>query len=134
MRLIDTKFAINFAKERGARTLAVVNVVGSSIDREADYTLHTHAGPEIGVAATKTFTAQLTALYFLSASNHEERDRLIAELMKMPARIEEVLERAEDVDRVAQKYMKKKNFLYLGRYLSYPIALEGALKLKEISY
>ncbi len=131
---IDTKFAINFAKDKGARTLAVVNVVGSSIDREADYTLHTHAGPEIGVAATKTFTAQLTALYFLAASNHGERDRLIAELMKMPARIEAVLEKAEDVERIAQKFMKKKDFLYLGRYLSYPIALEGALKLKEISY
>ncbi len=131
---IDTKFAINFAKDKGARTLAVVNVVGSSIDREADYTLHTHAGPEIGVAATKTFTAQLTALYFLAASNHGERDKLIAELMKMPARIEAVLEKAEDVERIAQKFMKKKDFLYLGRYLSYPIALEGALKLKEISY
>ena len=131
---IDTKFAINFAKRKGAKTLSVVNVVGSSIDRESDYTLHTHAGPEIGVAATKTFTAQLSALYFLASSGHPEKDRLLSELMKVPAKIEETLDRSEVVEKIADKYMKKKDFLYLGRYLSFPIALEGALKLKEISY
>ncbi len=131
---IDTKFAINFAKQKGAKTLSIVNVVGSSIDRESDYTLHTHAGPEIGVAATKTFTAQLSALYFLASSGHPEKDRLLSELMKVPAKIEETLDRSEVVEKIADKYMKKKDFLYLGRYLSFPIALEGALKLKEISY
>jgi len=131
---IDTKFAVNFARERGARTLAVVNVVGSSIDRESDYTLYTHAGPEIGVAATKTFTAQLAALYYLSILEHPEADALLSELMKVPALVEEALEKAEEAERVSQNYLKSKNFLYLGRYLSYPIALEGALKLKEISY
>ncbi len=131
---IDTKFAVNFAKERGARTLAVVNVVGSSIDRESDYTLHTHAGPEIGVAATKTFTAQLTALYFLASQEHEDRERLLKELFKVPSKIEAVLDKAQEVEKLAHSFTNKKNFLYLGRYLSYPIAMEGALKLKEISY
>lgn len=131
---IDTKFAVNFAKEKGAKTLAIVNVIGSSIDRESDYSLHTHAGPEIGVAATKTFTAQLAALYYLASQSHPERDRLIRELLKVPANIERTLEESEEVEKLAEKYMKKKDFLYLGRYLSYPIALEGALKLKEISY
>ena len=131
---IDTKFAINYAKDRGAKTLSIVNVVGSSIDRESDYTLHTHAGPEIGVAATKTFTAQLTALYYLSVCGHENREKLVEDLLKVPALIEKTLEGAEEVERVADKYEKSKDFLYLGRYLNYPIALEGALKLKEISY
>ncbi len=131
---IDTKFAVNFAREKGARTLAVVNVVGSSIDRESDYTLYTHAGPEIGVAATKTFTAQLAALYYLSISGHPQSEALLSELMKVPALVEGALERAEEIERVSQDYLRCRNFLYLGRYLSYPIALEGALKLKEISY
>ena len=131
---IDTKFAVNYAKERGAYTLAIVNVVGSSIDRESDYTLHTHAGPEIGVAATKTFLAQLAALYFLASSEHPQKERLLEELLKVPSMIEKTLEDADIVEKIAQKYMKMRDFLYLGRYLSYPIALEGALKLKEISY
>ncbi len=131
---IDTKFAVNYAKEKGAKTLAIVNVVGSSIDRESDYTLHTHAGPEIGVAATKTFTAQLTALYYLASSSHPQREKLTSELMKVPSKIETLLDKSEEIESLAQKFMKKKDFLYLGRYLSYPIALEGALKLKEISY
>ncbi|RLJ70024.1 glutamine--fructose-6-phosphate transaminase [Hydrogenivirga caldilitoris] len=131
---IDTKFAVNFARERGARTLSIVNVVGSSIDRESDYTLHTHAGPEIGVAATKTFTAQLAALYFLASTEHPDRYKLLEELFKVPARIERTLEKSEAIEKLADRYMNRRDFLYLGRYLSYPIALEGALKLKEISY
>jgi len=131
---IDTKFALNYAKEKGAYTLAVVNVVGSSIDREADFTLHTHAGPEIGVAATKTFLAQLVVLYFLASSEHPQRKKLLEELLKVPSLVEKTLEGGELVERVAQRYLKAKDFLYLGRYLSYPVALEGALKLKEISY
>ncbi len=131
---IDTKFALNFAKERGAKTLALVNVVGSSIDRESDYSLYTHAGPEIGVAATKTFTAQLTALLFLAVKGSEREEEALRSIMKIPSKLEKTLELSEDLENLALKYMKKKDFLYLGRYLSYPIALEGALKLKEISY
>ncbi|AAC06609.1 glutamine--fructose-6-phosphate transaminase (isomerizing) [Aquifex aeolicus] len=130
----DTKFALQSAKEKGAFTVGLVNVVGSAIDRESDFSLHTHAGPEIGVAATKTFTAQLTALYALSVRESEERENLIRLLEKVPSLVEQTLNTAEEVEKVAEKYMKKKNMLYLGRYLNYPIALEGALKLKEISY
>ncbi len=131
---IDTKFAMNMAKEKGATTVALVNVVGSSIDREADYSVYTHAGPEIGVAATKTFTAQLCALYYMAVRESSDRETLIGDLMRVPTLLEMVLEGADEVEKVAEKFLKRKNFLYLGRYLSYPIALEGALKLKEISY
>jgi glucosamine--fructose-6-phosphate aminotransferase (isomerizing) len=131
---IDTKFALNTAKDKGATTLAVVNVIGSSIDRESDHSIYTHAGPEIGVAATKTFTAHLAALYFLAISGSKEREHLLRELIKVPSLIEKTLESSEEIERIAHKYLKKKDFLYLGRYLSYPVALEGALKLKEISY
>ncbi|HIQ48810.1 MAG TPA: glutamine--fructose-6-phosphate transaminase (isomerizing), partial [Aquifex aeolicus] len=131
---IDTKFALQFAKEKGAFTVGLVNVVGSAIDRESDFTLYTHAGPEIGVAATKTFTAQLTVLYALAARENEDRDNLIKLLEKVPSLIEITLNSSEEVEKVSDKYLKRKNFLYLGRYLNYPIALEGALKLKEISY
>lgn len=131
---IDTKFALTHAKEKGAKTLAIVNVIGSSIDRESDYTLYTHAGPEIGVAATKTFTAQLAALYYMAVSEHGESDKLINRLLQVPSLIEKALELSEGIEKISQNYTKAKDFLYLGRYLSYPIALEGALKLKEISY
>ncbi|MDQ7039154.1 MAG: glutamine--fructose-6-phosphate transaminase (isomerizing) [Aquificota bacterium] len=131
---IDTKFAMNMAKEKGATTVALVNVVGSSIDREADHSVYTHAGPEIGVAATKTFTAQLSALYYLAVRESPDRETLVGDLTRVPTLLEVALERAEEVEKVAEKFLKKKNFLYLGRYLSYPVALEGALKLKEISY
>ena len=109
-------------------------MVGSSIDRESDYSLYTHAGPEIGVAATKTFTAQLTALLFLAVKGSEREEEALRSIMKIPSKLEKTLELSEDLENLALKYMKKKDFLYLGRYLSYPIALEGALKLKEISY
>ena len=131
---IDTKFALQSAKERGAFTVGIVNVVGSAIDREVDFSIHTHAGPEIGVAATKTFTAQLTSLYCLAVRESEEKEELLKKVEKIPALIEKTLAKAEDVEKVSEKYLKKKNFLYLGRYINFPIALEGALKLKEISY
>ncbi len=131
---IDTKFALQSAKERGAFTVGIVNVVGSAIDREVDFSIHTHAGPEIGVAATKTFTAQLTSLYCLAARESNEREELLKKVEKIPALIEKTLAKAEDVEKVSEKYLKKKDFLYLGRYINFPIALEGALKLKEISY
>ncbi len=130
----DTKFSLQSVKDRGIKTIALVNVIGSSIDRDADFSIYTHAGPEIGVAATKTFTAQLAALYSLAASYSEERDALFKDASSLSIKIEKALENAPQVEGIASKYMNKKDFLYLGRYLNYPIALEGALKLKEISY
>ncbi len=138
----DTRFAALSAKEKGATVLGIVNVVGSSLDREADYTLYTHAGPEIGVAATKTFTAQLTILYLAALMLALNRNRLdkgefqtrVDKILELPKKVEKVLELSEFISEIATKYRKYKNFLYLGRWLNYPIALEGALKLKEISY
>lgn len=130
----DTRFSALAMKERGATLLSIVNVIGSALDRESDYTLYTHAGPEIGVAATKTFTAQLAVLYALAISHSEERQSLMDGLLKVPHLVEEVLSDAEAIRSLALKYADYKNVLYLGRYLSYPVALEGALKLKEISY
>ncbi|MCS7285219.1 MAG: glutamine--fructose-6-phosphate transaminase (isomerizing), partial [Hydrogenobacter thermophilus] len=130
----DTRYSALSAKEKGATVLSLVNVMGSALDRESDYTLYTHAGPEIGVAATKTFTSQLAVLYSLAVSHLPDRDRFMEKLSSVPHMMEEVLGEAEQIKKVALKYANKKNMLYLGRYLSYPIALEGALKLKEISY
>ncbi len=130
----DTRFSALSAKERGAVLLSIVNVMGSALSRESDYTLYTHAGPEIGVAATKTFTCQLAVLFSLAISAHPNREGLMDQLLKIPHLMEELLSKTEGIREVALKYSQKKNLLYLGRYLSYPIALEGALKLKEISY
>ncbi len=130
----DTRFSALSMKERGATLLSIVNVMGSALDRESDYTLYTHAGPEIGVAATKTFTAQLVVLYALAVSHSKEKESLMDRLLRIPHYIEEVLTQAEKIKEIALKYAEYKNAIYLGRYLSYPVALEGALKLKEISY
>ncbi len=138
----DTRFAALSAKEKGASVVGIVNVVGSSLDREADFTLYTHAGPEIGVAATKTFSSQLAILYLASllfarrrgVIDREEFYRKVELFSEVPKKVEKVLELNEFMSEVASKYRRFKNFLYLGRWLSYPIALEGALKLKEISY
>ncbi len=130
----DTRFSALSMKERGATLVSIVNVMGSALDRESDYTLYTHAGPEIGVAATKTFTAQLVVLYALAVSHSKEKESLMDRLLRIPHFIEEVLTQAEKIKEIALKYAEYKNAIYLGRYLSYPVALEGALKLKEISY
>ncbi|ADC88793.1 glucosamine/fructose-6-phosphate aminotransferase, isomerizing [Thermocrinis albus DSM 14484] len=130
----DTRFSALSAKEKGATLVSVVNVVGSALSRESDYTLYTHAGPEIGVAATKTFLAQLTVLYSLAAIHSPDKDRLMQSLMRIPSLVEKVLAEANYVREIALKYAHVKSVLYLGRYLSYPVAMEGALKLKEISY
>jgi glucosamine--fructose-6-phosphate aminotransferase (isomerizing) len=138
----DTRFAALSAKEKGANVVGIVNVVGSSLDREADFTLYTHAGPEIGVAATKTFTSQLAILYlagllFARRKNLIDRDefyRKVESFSEVSKQMEKVLELNEEISEIATKYRKFKNALYLGRWLNYPIALEGALKLKEISY
>lgn len=130
----DTRFSALAMKERGATLLSIVNVIGSALDRESDYTLYTHAGPEIGVAATKTFTAQLAVLYALAISHSADPNTLMDGLLKVPHLVEELLSDAENLRKLALKYADYKNVVYLGRYLSYPVALEGALKLKEISY
>jgi len=130
----DTRFSALAMKERGATLLSIVNVIGSALDRESDYTLYTHAGPEIGVAATKTFTAQLAVLYAFAISHSEDNNTLMDGLLKVPHLVEETLSDSENLKALALKYADYKNIVYLGRYLSYPVALEGALKLKEISY
>ena len=138
----DTRFAALSAKEKGASVIGIVNIVGSSLDREADFTLYTHAGPEIGVAATKTFTAQLAILYLFAQLMARRRGlidrdgfyRAVEKLNEVTRKVEKALELNGELENLASRYKKFKNFLYLGRWLNYPIALEGALKLKEISY
>ncbi|RPH56301.1 MAG: glutamine--fructose-6-phosphate transaminase (isomerizing) [Acidobacteria bacterium] len=138
----DTLAALREARGRGAATLAICNVVGSLATREAEGTFHTHAGPEIGVASTKAFTAQLVALYLLALRLAEARQALSCDeirqhldgLKRLPELIERTLECDRDVQQVARRHYQKANALYLGRGSMYPIALEGALKLKEVSY
>lgn len=138
---LDTLEAIREAKRRGALTLGIVNTVGSTIARETDAGVYNHAGPEIGVASTKAFLSQVTVLaliaLFLGRTrdlSEEEGKRLAQALSDLPKKAEEVLKRADDIKRVAMKYKDARDFLYIGRRYNYPIALEGALKLKEISY
>jgi glucosamine--fructose-6-phosphate aminotransferase (isomerizing) len=137
----DTLAAMREAKRRGARTLGLVNVVGSTIAREDDGGVYLHAGPEIGVASTKAFTSQVVALALFTlklARKHDlsvVRGREIAQaLAALPAQIQEVLDAAPAVEEIAEKFKNATNFLYLGRGFNFPAALEGALKLKEISY
>jgi glutamine---fructose-6-phosphate transaminase (isomerizing) len=138
----DTLAALREAKQRGARSLAICNVVGSMATRESDGTIYTHAGPEIGVASTKAFTSQLVALYLLALHlgqvrktlTVDERRTHIADLLQLPQHVEQVLKCAPQIEDIASRFYNRKDFLYLGRGVNYPIALEGALKLKEISY
>ena len=138
----DTLAAVRFAKEMGAKVVAVTNVVGSSITRDADVVLFTHAGPEIGVAATKTFLAQLVALNVLALFLAQERDVMsddklsetIDELLKMPELVEEVLAIQGEVHRAAKRYADVSDAIFIGRGVGVAVAMEGALKLKEISY
>ncbi len=138
----DTLAAIHLAKEYGVKVLGICNVVGSSIPRETDAGVYTHAGPEIGVASTKAFTAQVTVLamiaFFLGRKRNtisqEKFEILIKELYAIPNKIEKLLKSNDYILSIAQKFAQAKNFLYLGRGNLFPVALEGALKLKEISY
>jgi glucosamine--fructose-6-phosphate aminotransferase (isomerizing) len=138
----DTLAAMREAKKKGATVIAVCNVVGSTASREADGVVYTHAGPEIGVASTKAFTAQLTALYLLGlffAELHgnlppEDVKKRLADLVHIPTLVERCLEEDAAIERIAKHYFKANDFLYLGRGPNFPVALEGALKLKEISY
>ena len=138
----DTIAAQREAKAKGSKTLAICNVVGSMITREAAGTIYTHAGPEIGVASTKAFTGQLTALYIFAMYLAQVRGVMplekaraaMLELTRIPGKLENILAHDEACDELAKKYQKVHDFLFLGRGIHYPIALEGALKLKEISY
>ena len=138
----DTIAAQREAKAKGAKTLAICNVVGSMVTREAAGTIYTHAGPEIGVASTKAFTAQLTALFLFAVYLGRMRDALTAdqakcllsELTRIPGKLESILGHDEICEDLAKEYSRVQDFLFLGRGIHYPIALEGALKLKEISY
>jgi glucosamine--fructose-6-phosphate aminotransferase (isomerizing) len=138
----DTIAAQREAKAKGAKTLAICNVVGSMVTREAAGTIYTHAGPEIGVASTKAFTAQLTALFLFAVYLGRLRETLTAdqakcllsELTRIPGKLESILGHDEVCEDLAKEYSRVQDFLFLGRGIHYPIALEGALKLKEISY
>jgi glucosamine--fructose-6-phosphate aminotransferase (isomerizing) len=137
----DTLAAMREAKRRGARTLGLVNVVGSTMAREDDGGIYLHAGPEIGVASTKAFTSQVIALALLTLKLGRLREmsvvkgRQIAQAMlRLPEQIQSILDRASEIEAIAEQFKNATNFLYLGRGYNFPVALEGALKLKEISY
>jgi glucosamine--fructose-6-phosphate aminotransferase (isomerizing) len=138
----DTRAAQWEAKRKGSKTLAICNVVGSMITREASGCIYTHAGPEIGVASTKSFTCQLTALAILALYLAEIRGHLdedyarafVHELVRIPGKLETILANDRQYEDLARKLFRANDFLFLGRGIHFPIALEGALKLKEISY
>ena len=138
----DTLAAQKLAKSRGAITLAICNVVGSSIARENDGGAYTHAGPEIGVASTKAFTTQLTLLLLIalrlgkenSCIRDRDYQRMLIEIQMLPSTLEECLKIDKKIEKISKEFVSSENFLYLGRGMNFPVALEGALKLKEISY
>ena len=138
----DTTAAQREAKKKGSRTIAISNVVGSTIAREADGVLYTHAGPEISIASTKAFTAQMAVLFLFAAYlaqvrgalSESERKKWIAELQALPKKTETVLEQAAECQRLADRFHKFESFLFCGRAIHYPVAMDGALKLKEVSY
>ena len=138
----DTLAALREARDKGSRTLSICNVVGSMVTRESEGTIYTHAGPEIGVASTKAFTGQLAALHLLTlwlaqargTLNREQRLLHLEDLARLPGLMVQALELDSQIAALARDYYQARDFLYIGRSISYPIALEGALKLKEISY
>ena len=138
----DTLVGLHQAKERGALTVAVTNVVASSAARDADGAIYLHSGPEIGVASTKTLLAHLVSLYLLGLRmatvrgrvSLERRHELVASLRALPDQVEGIVAREKEIAQIAKKYSRYRNFMYTGRGLGYPVALEGAIKLKEISY
>jgi len=138
----DTTASQREAKAKGSRTIAISNVMDSTIAREADGVLYTHAGPEISIASTKAFTAQMAVLFLFAIYLGQVRNKLtkervghyIRELLGLPAKIETVLESASDCKTLADEYYQEGDFLFLGRAIHYPVAMDGALKLKEVSY
>jgi glucosamine--fructose-6-phosphate aminotransferase (isomerizing) len=138
---IDTLEAMREAKRKGSKVLGICNVVGSTIARESDGGVYIHAGPEIGVASTKAFTSQVTALNVLAIMigrmrymSKSKGQQIIEHLMKIPDQVRQILDQNEQIEQIAKSYCNDSNFLYLGRGAHFPVALEGALKLKEISY
>jgi glutamine---fructose-6-phosphate transaminase (isomerizing) len=138
----DTIAAMREAKNAGCKALAICNVQGSMIHREADGTILTHAGPEIGVASTKAFTSQMIALYLFALYLGQLRGKIdeaaakfhAQELAELPLKIEHLLNDADSIEELSREFFRSQDFLYLGRGINFPVALEGALKLKEISY
>ena len=138
----DTIAALKLSKEKGATTLAISNVIGSSITREADYTIYTHAGPEIAVASTKAYSSQVVllailAIYFaetLNSTSTDELEKLKSEILDLPVKISSILDNTEEIKAFAKKVYTEKDMFFLGRGTDYNVALEGSLKLKEISY
>ncbi len=138
----DTLAASREAKRLGAKVLSICNVIGSTASRESDFVFYTHSGPEIGVASTKAFTTQIVALYLLAiglgsvrgALDKSAASKLLGDLLHLPAQVEHTLELDASISAIAKELFRTRGFLYLGRGINYPIALEGALKLKEISY
>ncbi len=139
---MDTLMAVRYAKEQGAKTLSICNTNGSTIPRESDAVLYTHAGPEIAVASTKAFLAQITAAYLLGLYLAQLRGNkfqgeiadIMTELGRIPAKIQEVLDHSEDIKQLAQEMAQTRSVLFLGRHVGFPVAMEGALKLKELAY
>lgn len=139
---MDTLMAVRYAREQGAKTVAICNTNGSTIPRESDAVLYTHAGPEIAVASTKAFLAQITAAYLLGLYLAQLRGNLfqgqikdiLAELAKVPAKITQVLDSSEQIKELARAMADTRSVLFLGRHVGYPVAMEGALKLKELAY
>ena len=128
----DTLKALRMVNHK-AKSLAIVNVLGSTVTREAEYVIYTRAGPEIGVAATKTYISQLTCIYLLAIFMGGKED-LLGQLQNVPEYMESALEKEDLIKEIAQKYKDAYDFFFIGRGFSYPTALEGALKLKEITY
>ena len=139
---VDTLAAMEEARNKGARLLSIVNMIGSQAERIADDVITMHAGPEIGVASTKAFTASITDLYLLGLYLGQLRGiiepaamrRHLDDLAQLPEKVGTVLANGNDYDDLSREFFKREHFLYLGRGINYPVALEGALKLKEISY
>ena len=138
----DTTGALREAKHKGSRTIAISNVVGSTIAREADGVIYTHAGPEISIASTKAFTAQMACLFLFALHLGQIKEkvslatakRYIGELLTLPEKTETILKSAEPVEQLAENYFRVEDFMFLGRAIHYPVAMDGALKLKEVSY
>jgi glucosamine--fructose-6-phosphate aminotransferase (isomerizing) len=138
----DTLAAMREAKAKGALVIGICNVVGSTISRETDAGIYTHSGPEIGVASTKAFTGQVTVLVMIAlllakkrgTIDEEKYNHLIEELDALPAKVGQIIEQNDEIQKIASLFTYAPNFLYLGRSYNFPVALEGALKLKEISY
>jgi len=138
----DTTGALREAKQRGSRTIAISNVLGSTIAREADGVIYTHAGPEISIASTKAFTAQIASLFLFALYLGQVKEKVtpklakhyISELLALPQKIETILASADQCEQLAERYHRVEDFMFLGRAIHYPIAMDGALKLKEISY